>query len=142
MSKTPEQSPGDVSTRAEVDAQHSHRTMRIIATTIGIALLPIIVASFAAWFIKVRNPPALNPCEQNLLMIDVGKEQVAFARSWSTGVDCDNATNKVVVNTYIKGNTTPRCPDGGVYRYNPIGKKPECSKSKEENIKTRHKLPE
>jgi hypothetical protein len=33
----------------------------------------------------------------------------------------------VEVNRYIKGNISPRCPNGGTYSYNGIGVNPTCT---------------
>lgn len=56
-------------------------------------------------------------------MIDAAKEQWAMVNHKTNG-------EKVViseVNQYIKGNTTPVCPQGGTYTYNPVGIAPTCS---------------
>lgn len=68
----------------------------------------------------------LNPqqsCMNNLRIIDAGKEQWAMVSRKTNG-------QPVVisgVNEYIKGNTTPVCPEGGTYSYNVIGSNPNCS---------------
>lgn len=73
------------------------------------------------------SPVKKNRCINNLRMIDSAKEQSALANKWGAGMGCDKAGAKSIVNTYIKGNTTPECTAGGTYKYNPIGENPECS---------------
>jgi len=114
------------------------KTLKIFLVVLVLAL----IAAITPWFIKSTNAPASNPCVNNLRQIDGAKEQAALVRQWPAGTDCDNLTNKLVVNEYMKNNTTPICPDGGIYQYNPVGKDPECSKARDKNIKTRHKMPE
>lgn len=66
-------------------------------------------------------------CINNLRMIDAGKEQAALANKWPAGTDCDSTTNRIIINRYIKGDTTPQCRMDGTYTYNPIGTNPVCS---------------
>lgn len=84
-------------------------------------ILSIVIPSF----IKARSTSCQNGCINNLRMIDSGKEQAALANKWRGGDDC-TPSNALIVNTYIKGDTTPTCPQGGSYRYNPIGTNPIC----------------
>jgi hypothetical protein len=61
-------------------------------------------------------------CINNLRMIDSGKEQWAIANHKTNGDSIVTAE----VNQYLKGVTTPTCPDGGVYVYGRIGELPFC----------------
>lgn len=102
--------------------------------SVGMAIiLTILLMVIVAILIPVGSRRGVSTqcgCINNLRQIDSGKEQAASAKGWESGTDCDNASNKALVNMYIKGikgNTTPRCPEGGKYTYNPIGTNPVCS---------------
>src|ERR1039458_9416572 len=93
-------------------------------------------------FIKSRNVSSINACPNNLRQIDAAKEQAALAYQWDDGVDCDDPTNKAVVNQYIKGNTCPVCTNGGKYSYNRLGQNPTCSYYRADDVSaSRHYLP-
>ena len=64
-------------------------------------------------------------------MIDAGKQQWALANHKTNG----DAVVVSGVNEYIKGNTTPVCPAGGQYTYNPIGSLPVCSLADQKPIR-------
>jgi len=92
----------------------------------GVVLIPVIgiVAGVASSFSRsLRNTSCAMSCVNNLRMIESGKEQWALANHKTNG----DAVVGAEVNEYIKGNTTPTCPQGGAYRYNAIGADPECS---------------
>jgi hypothetical protein len=109
----------------------------------ALALIAGTVAVLLPSFIRARQTSAYNPCVNFLRMIDAGKEQATLVYDWTNGTDCDNLTNKALVNQYIKGNTTPVCPEGGTYTYNPLGVNPVCTKFDADDRETwRHKLPE
>jgi type II secretory pathway pseudopilin PulG len=115
----------------------------MISAVIVVAFIAVGIAIALPSFIRARQTSAYNPCVNFLRMIDAGKEQASLAYGWPVGTECDSATNRALVNQYIKGNTTPQCPDGGTYTYNPLGKNPTCSVFKENDRKTwRHRLPE
>ena len=77
-------------------------------------------------------------CVNNLRQIDSGKEQLAMADAIADG---DPLPAKKV-NEYIKGNTTPTCPEGGIYTYGPAGTNPICSFATNANqTYTSHVLP-
>ncbi len=94
-------------------------------TLVAISMSPLgLVAGMALpSFFRARTMSKRYACINNLRMIDSGKEQWAMANSKSDGspVDIDGA------NQYIKGSTTPRCPQGGTYIYGNIGEDPQCS---------------
>jgi hypothetical protein len=114
----------------------------ITRLAIGLALLGVVAAIVVPSFVKARNTSSSNSCINNIRMRDSGKEQAALAERWSDETDCDDPTNKAVVNQYIKGNRVPLCPEGGTYSYNKASKNPTCSKDKEEKGAVhRHRLP-
>ena len=103
----------------------------------------VITAIVLPPYLRSRHVPSGGACTNNLRLIDSGKEQEALASKWDNSVDCDIRSNKVLVNMYIKGNTTPLCPSGGTYSYNLVGQNPTCSKYKADDPSTRyHHLPE
>jgi len=126
------------------DGAKSCRTFIVACCTFAVSLTCTLVFLWLVpSFVKARNTSARNACINNLRQIDSGKEQAALANKWEDGTDCDNPTNKAVINQYIKGNTTPLCPDGGTYSYNLMGKNPTCSKYRKDDVSTRsHHLPD
>ncbi len=66
-------------------------------------------------------------CINNLRQIDAGKEQALHYGKLPPDADCDDPSNRMVVNQYIKGNATPVCPNGGAYRYGKMNETPMCS---------------
>lgn len=113
---------------------------RIIDISVVTIIILVLIAITVPTFIKSRNASCQNGCINNLRMIDSAKEQWALANHKTNG-------EEVVIlraNEYIKGNTTPICPENGAYKYNVIGKNPECSgvTSNKFGPVIPHKLPE
>ena len=110
---------------------------------VGLFFLLVMAAVALPAFVRGRNVSCGgNACINNLRMIDSGKEQAALANRWDDWVDGDNPTNKALVNAYIKGNTTPRCPEGGTYSYNRLNRNPTCSKYRADDVSTHaHHMP-
>lgn len=90
----------------------------IICSLIGIVMLVVILPNF----MKARSVSCQNWCINNLRQIDSGKEQAALIERWGD----TEATVATIVNLYIKGNTTPVCPGGGVYSYGRMNEPPRC----------------
>ena len=90
--------------------------------------------------IKASNTSSQKTCVDNHRMIDAGKEQWTLANQKTNG-------DEVVIsgaNEYMKGNTTPICPQGGIYTYNVIGDDPGCSGTTQrvDGIAIPHKMTE
>ena len=97
-----------------------------IAVGIGIfltAIIGLLAAIAIPSFVKARQTAQQNACINNLRMLDSAKEQWAMAENKQVGLPPDIHE----VNQYIKGATTPICPQGGAYTYNNVGVDPECS---------------
>ena len=122
------------------------------AATISLAVLVLIGVAIPTT-VKRRSHAEQNACINNLRMIYSAKEQAALADTWNDGVDCDVPRNKVRVNMYMKGNTTPICPGrcrrcaphwwqgaikGAPYAYNAVGTNPTCNTK---GLNTLHRLP-
>jgi len=95
----------------------------LVEIMIVVAIIGLLAAIAMPSFVKARNTAQQNACINNLRMIDSGKEQAALANRWADG----SVPTTSIVNTYIKGSTTPDCPAGGIYTYNVIGTNPVCS---------------
>ncbi len=66
-----------------------------------------------------------NVCANWLRLIDAAKEGVAMEKGWAVGTDCDNPTNKTIINQFLY--SAPTCPSKGTYTYGKLGEKPKCS---------------
>jgi competence protein ComGC len=93
--------------------------MRVGYVVIILLLLVIAIPSF----IPSRNVVSQNSCFNNLRMIDSAKESWAFANQKTNGDEVVTSE----VNQYMRGNTGPRCPNGGQYSYNAVGVNPTCT---------------
>lgn len=94
----------------------------LVEIMIVVAIIGLLAAIAIPSFVKARNTSQQNACINNLRQIDSGKEQAALACKW--GDTWQSITT--VVNAYIKGNTTPECPAGGVYTYDTMNINPSC----------------
>jgi hypothetical protein len=73
---------------------------------------------------RARGTAAGNACINNLRMIDGAKEQWAIEHNRAEGDDPPAED----LSPYIKGGFERlRCPQGGTYSINPIGRKPTCT---------------
>ena len=105
----------------------------LVEIMIVVAIIGLLAAIAIPSFVKARNTAQQNGCINNLRMIDSGKEQAALAQKWAAGLQ----PSTLVVNTYIKGNSTPECPAGGAYTYMVIGTNPVCNIT----TPTSHRMP-
>lgn len=95
----------------------------LVEIMIVVAIIGLLAAIAIPSFVKARNTSQQNACINNLRQVDGAKEQWAMAEKKSNGTDVTTDD----VNDYIKGDTTPTCPGGGDYDYNPIGSNPTCN---------------
>ncbi len=75
-----------------------------------------------------QPPPSLEQaqsaaCINNLRMLDGAKQQWALEKQKPSGALLTAAD----IAPYLKGNTLPVCPAGGVYTFNPVGLAPICN---------------
>jgi prepilin-type N-terminal cleavage/methylation domain-containing protein len=94
----------------------------LVEIMIVVAIIGLLAAIAIPSFVKARNTSQQNACINNLRQIDGGKEQWAMAAKRNDGDPVVTAS----VNEYIKGNTTPECPGGGVYTFGNVGSNPDC----------------
>lgn len=70
------------------------------------------------------SPEKKNACINNLRMIDSAKEQFALANRLGDGAVVQGPP----IGAYLKGGwQAMKCPAGGQYKINPIGRDPECT---------------
>ena len=75
--------------------------------------------------VVIRDSPAKrNRCINQLRMIDSAKEQTAMERHLTDGA----VVTGEQISGYLRGGWKgTKCPAGGTYKINAIGKNPECS---------------
>ena len=95
----------------------------LIEIMVVVALIAVLAALAMPSYIKSRHTARQNACINNLWQIDSAKEQAALSLKWLSG----SQPTTVVVNTYIRGDTMPECPGGGIYTYGAIGSNPSCN---------------
>ena len=95
----------------------------LVEIMIVVAIIGMLASIAIPSFIKARSTSQQNACINNLRIIDSGKDSCALANKWEPGSNILTTA----VNEYIKGNTTPECPAGGIYTYQVVGTNPTCS---------------
>ena len=102
-----------------------------IETVLGKITLPMEHVTEIMSVIKEEAPPPVyhdspekrNACINNLRIIDSAKEQFAMANRLAEGAVVQGPP----IGAYIKGGwTAMKCPAGGKYTINPIGRNPQC----------------
>jgi competence protein ComGC len=91
----------------------------VVIGVLGVVVLAVTIPNF----VRARATRSYSPCIAHLKQIDGAKEQWALENKKTAGAPVDAAE----VNTYLKNSTAPKCPQGGTYTYNPVGKAPTCS---------------
>ena len=99
------------------------RAFTLVEIMIVVGIIGLLCAIAIPSFMRARAVSQQGACLNNLRQIEYGKECAAIAEHWADG----QQVITTVVNTYIKGNTEPQCPAGGVYSYNPVSRNPTCS---------------
>jgi len=104
----------------------------LVEIMIVVAIIGLLAAIAIPSFVKARNQSQQNACINNLRIIDAGKEQYALEAHLGSG-----SVASTGVDSYIKGNTTPVCPGGGIYTYQDLQVQPSCDVT----VPTSHRLP-
>ena len=106
---------------------------------VAVSVVLLLIAAVMSKFITPRNMSGEKRCVNSLPMMQSAKEQWAFAHHKVKG-------NEIVipeVNEYMKDNTTPVCPAGGVYAYGLVGEDPTCTAFSVETFgPVAHRLPQ
>jgi len=98
-------------------------------TGLVLAILLLGAAGAVLWFaprlvVSGRRMPSRLPCIHNLKELDGAKEQWALENKKTVGAIPD--LREVCV--FLKNSVMPQCPTKGVYRLNPVGVTPTCSR--------------
>ena len=99
----------------------------LITGYVGIALIPIIglMAAIAIPnFVKARTTAQMNACISNLQQIDGAKQKWAMDHQKEA---TDTPTAQDLAPYLKQGFGALRCPAGGTYTINAVGKNPMCS---------------
>ena len=94
----------------------------LVEIMIVVAIIGLLAAIAIPSFVKARATSQQNACINNLRQIDSAKEQWALAEKKTN----NDLIDTVGADEYIKGDTTPSCPAGGVYTYGVVGTNPVC----------------
>jgi hypothetical protein len=107
-------------------AQAQVEALRAKAAQPGVPIQPAV----ATHAVAPPGQPAMSPeqaqaaaCINNLRLIDGAKQQWALERQKPPGALLTAAD----IAPYLKGNTLPVCPAGGVYTLNQVGMAPLCN---------------
>ena len=112
-----------LSSKGQVSVGFERMMKTVIIRTLYVLAILLLIAIAIPSFVPSRNIISQPGCINNLRMIDSAK------RSWALAEGKHLGDPPVVseLNHYIKGDTTPLCPAGGVYSYNPVGTDPTCT---------------
>src|SRR5215208_7487335 len=97
----------------------------LVEIMIVVAIIGLLAAIAIPNFVKARTTAQKNACINNLRQIDGAKEQWALEDKQKAGTAV-TATEQALINKYIKGDATPKCPAGGNYTYNAVDTAPTC----------------
>jgi hypothetical protein len=91
---------------------------------LSVILIPVYLGLMLPAVAKARDAARGSVCINNLRLISHAKEAAAIKNNLQDGAQVTPAD----VNSYIDGGFDKlKCPQGGTYTLNPVGKAPECS---------------
>jgi hypothetical protein len=97
-----------------------------IGIALTIATVPFIIAGpvISPGSLPEETLPVTDRCRKNLLLIAFAKEEATYDMGLSEG---DTVTAEQLRPYMRDGFEDLRCPEGGAYIINPVGRGPECS---------------
>src|ERR1043166_6175344 len=101
------------------ESEKSKRSVLLAVLILGIIALAVVVPNF----IRARHTSARASCINNLRQIDSAKYQWALENKKAD----TNTPALDDVRAYIKNNTMPKCPNGGIYIMGKVNEDPRCS---------------
>src|SRR5688500_1271092 len=93
---------------------HKKAGFTLVEIMIVVAIIGLLAAIAIPNFVKARTTAQKNACINNLRQIDGAKEQWALEEKKAAGATV-GAAEQTLINKYIKGEATPKCPAGGSY---------------------------
>lgn len=102
----------------------NERLFTFIEAAMVLAILSTMATVAAPSFKKARILKEAFECVENLKTIEFAKGEWASDTHAPKGAALSSDLSEI--DAYIKGGA-PVCPSGGIYTYNAVGVKPECS---------------
>ena len=96
----------------------------LVEILIVVAILGLLISIAIPNFVKSRTQAQKLVCKENLFQIESAKQIWGLEANRGTG-DSPNASDLIGPTLFIKDE--PKCPAGGVYRFNPIGSNAVCN---------------
>jgi hypothetical protein len=100
--------------------------MKAIFGAIAVAIVAVLLAAGAHWFISARTETASNACVNNLRNIVAAKQQWGLEHNQSSNAVPTWADILPYLGSGPAGQM-PHCPDGGVYSIGRLNENPTCS---------------
>ena len=95
----------------------------LVEIMVVVAIIGALVSIAIPNFMRSRERSTKTVCANNMRQIDAAKEQWALEALQGQGATVVTSD----VDSYLKGSTSPKCPQKGTYDYGTIGTKPSCS---------------
>ena len=103
----------------------------LVEIMIVVAIIGLLAAIAVPNFVQARQNAQRGACINNLRLIAAAEEQIALDQGLANGAP---APANAVIATFMRQNTFPVCPGGGVYVVNAVGVNPVCGLAAAPNL--------